>query len=141
MLFLFIKEYHRVMSRINFENKSIFISEEINEWVQGTWAKYQVNLLEFTYQWADYFWNNDMWPTAHRRKSQTNFRKYDYDYRQKSNLFNIDSLYRKMPKKPYMKGRKQELEILIMYHWLHSIEGDDSGYWQEYLEKAQQGLE
>lgn len=139
MLFLFIKEYHRVMSQLSFENQSIFISEEIDEWVQGTWAKYQVNLLEFTYQWAEYFWNNnDIWPTTHRRKSQTNFRKYDYDYRQKSNLFNIDSLYRKMPKKSYTKGRKQKFEILIMYHWLHSLEGDDSGYWQEYLEKTQQ---
>ena len=34
-----------------------------------------------------------------RRKSHTNFRNYDYDIKQKSNLFNIDSLYRKMPKK------------------------------------------
>jgi hypothetical protein len=90
--------------------------------------------LEFTYRWADNFWNNeDMWPATHRRKSQIGFRKYDYDYRQRSNLFNIDSLYRKMPKKIYTKGRKQEFEILIMYHWLHSLEGDDHGYWQEYL--------
>ena len=25
---------------------------------------------------------------------------------------------------------------LMMYFWLHQIEGDDSGYWQEYLEKV-----
>jgi hypothetical protein len=142
MLFLFIKEYSRVMSQKSFENTSISIYQEIDEWVQETWKKYHVNLLEFTYQWSEYFWNNDdMWPATHRRKSKYNFRKYDYDYRQKSNLFNIDSLYRKIPKKPYTKGRKQELEILIMYHWLHDFEGDDSDYWQEYLEKALQVLQ
>lgn len=31
------------------------------------------------------------------------------------------------------KGRKQELEILFMYYWLHDMEGDND-YWQEYLE-------
>ncbi len=54
----------------------------------------------------------------------------------KSNLFNLDSLYRKMPKKSFIKGRKQEFEILFMYYWLHDMEGDDEGYWQEYLEKV-----
>lgn len=23
-----------------------------------------------------------------------------------------------------------------MYYWLHDMEGDDEGYWQEYLEKV-----
>lgn len=38
-----------------------------------------------------------------------------------------------MPKKSFTKGRKQEFEILLMYYWLHDMEGDDD-YWQEYLE-------
>lgn len=33
-----------------------------------------------------------------------------------------------MPKKSFVKGRKQELEILFMYYWLHDMEDD------EYLE-------
>lgn len=74
-----------------------------------------------------------MWPTSHRKKSQYSFRKYDYDYKQKSNLFNLDSLYRKIPKKSFIKGRKQELEILLMYYWLHDMQGD-SDYWNQYLE-------
>jgi len=24
----------------------------------------------------------------------------------------------------------------MMYYWLHDMEGDDDGYWQEYLEKV-----
>lgn len=60
---------------------------------------------------------------------------HDYDYKQKSNLFNLDSLYRKMPKKSFIKGRKQEFEILFMYYWLHDMEGDND-YWQKYLESV-----
>ena len=82
-----------------------------------------------------------MWPASHRKKSQYSFRKYDYDYKQKSNLFNLNPLYRKMPKKSFIKGRKQELEILFMYYWLHDLEGDDDGYWQQYLETVLPVLE
>ena len=78
--------------------------------------------------------NEDIWSSTYRRKSQYNWRKYDYDYKQKSNLFNLDSLYRKMLEKSFIKGRKQEFEILFMYYWLHDMESDDERYWQEYLE-------
>ena len=134
MLFLFIKDYHRVESQQRFNFGIPTISEEINDWIDNTWAKHQVNLLAFAYDWIISFYDNeDIWPSTHRRKSQYTWKKYDYDYKQKSNLFNLDSLYRKMPKKSFTKGRKQELEILLMYYWLHDMEGDKE-YWQEYLE-------
>lgn len=136
MLCLFIKDYHRVQSQKRFDFGTPTISEEINDWIDKTWAKHQVNLLAFAYSWIDYFFNNeDIWPVSHRKKSSNSWRKYDYDYRQKSNLFNLDSLYRKIPKKSFIKGRKQELEILLLYYWLHDMDGDDN-YWQEYLDKV-----
>jgi hypothetical protein len=135
MLFLAIKEYHRIESERGFNYQIPQISEEINDWIENTWTKHRVNLLAFAYDWINKFYDNeDLWPPTHRKKSQYPFRKYDYNYKQKSNLFNIDSLYRKMPKKSFTKGRKQEFEILFMYYWLHDMEGDDEGYWQEYLE-------
>jgi hypothetical protein len=110
-------------------------TEEISDWINNTWTKYQVNLLAFAYDWINNFYDNEeIWPSTHRKKSQYTWRKYDYDYKQKSNLFNIDSLYRRIPKKPFIKGRKQEFEILFMYYWLHDMVGDDEGYWQQYLE-------
>lgn len=134
MLFLFIKEYHRVQSQKHFEFGTPTICENISDWLENTWTKHQVNLAAFAYNWINGFYDNeDMWPTSHRKKSQYSFRKYDYDYKQKSNLFNLDSLYRKIPKKSFIKGRKQELEILFMYYWLHDMQGD-SDYWNEYLE-------
>lgn len=86
-----------------------------------------------------FYENEDIWPSTHIKKSQYSWRKYDYDYKQKSNLFNLDSLYRKMPKKSFVKGRKQEIEILFMYYWIHDMEGDND-YWQEYLETVLPGL-
>ena len=32
------------------------------------------------------------------------------------------------------KRKKAEIEILFMYYWLHDMEGDEEGYWQQYLE-------
>ena len=134
MLFLFIKDYHRVESEQRFNFGIPSISEEISDWIDKTWEKYQVNLLAFAYGWINSFYENeDVWPSTHRKKSQYTCRNYDYDYKQKSNLFNLDSLYRKMPKKSFTKERKQEFEILFMYYWLHDMEGDND-YWQEYLE-------
>ncbi len=138
MLFLFIKDYHRIISEPNDEEfNSITITEELNHWLEQTWKKYQVNLLKFTYNWVNRFYDNDdMWPAKHKKKSQDGWRKYEYDYKQKNNLFNINSLYRKMPKKTFVKGRKQEFEILMMYYWLNDFESDDEGYWGAYLNKA-----
>lgn len=137
MLFLLVKDYHRVQSQQRFNFGIPTISDEINDWIDKTWAKYQVNLLVFAYDWIDNFFNNeDIWPSSHRKKASSSWRKYEYDYKQKSNLFNLDSLYRKMPKKSFIKGRKQEFEILLMYYWLHDMVGDEDNYWQVYLEKV-----
>ena len=140
MLFLFIKDYHGVESQRKFNLGVPSISDEINDWIDKTWAKHQVNLLAFAFDWVNSFYDNEnIWPTSHRKKGHNTWRKYDYDYKQKSNLFNLDSLYRKMLKKSFIKGRKQELEILFMYYWLHNMEGDND-YWQEYLEVVLPGL-
>lgn len=47
MLFLFVKEYHRGRSYPNWDTDIVFITEEINDWIQGTWTKYQVNVFAF----------------------------------------------------------------------------------------------
>lgn len=142
MLFLFIKDYHRVQSQKQFDFRLPVITEAMNDWIEKTWTKRQVNLAAFAYNWINRFYENeDMWPASHRKKSRHTFRKYDYDYKQKSNLFNLNSLYRKMPKKSFIKGRKQEFEILFMYYWLHDMVGDDEGYWDEYLGAVLPALE
>ncbi|HFK1452144.1 hypothetical protein [Bacillus pacificus] len=137
MLFLFIKNHHQIQSRNAMENNKIFITEEINEWIEKTWSKYQVNVVAFAFDWVHRFYDNpDTWYAKHKRTSQNDFEEYEYDIKQKYNLFNLDSLYKRMLKKSFIKGRKQEFEILMMYCWFHDIENDEENYWQEYLTKA-----
>ena len=135
MLYKFLKEYHRVESNLDLRNKPT-INEEIDEWVEKTKNKYGVNLYRFASNWVNYFYDDkDLWSASHKIKTNASYDWYKYNYKNGNNLFNIDSLYRNMPKKPFTKGKKQEFEILFMYYWLHEIDSDDD-YWQEYLDKV-----
>ena len=60
---------------------------------------------------------------------------YDYDFKQKENLFGLDMLYRKMPKKAFIKGRKQELERILMFCYCHDYSREEQ-YWEEYSTKV-----
>lgn len=59
--------------------------------------------------------------------------EYEYNYKKKSNLFNLDLLYAKISDRPFIKGKKQYLEVLMMYYF---INGEDDEYLQEYLHKV-----
>ena len=59
---------------------------------------------------------------------------YDYDYTQKDNLFGLDTLYRNMPKKSFVDGKKQELEAILMYYYCCEWNQLEQ-YWEEYSEK------
>lgn len=133
MLFVYIREHHQIMSHEDMAREKVSFYDAIDEWIEETWTKHRVNLLLFAYEWIYKFSDNEnAWPVTHRIKSTESWRKYEYDYRQKSNLFNLNDLYKRMPKKSFIKGRKQELEILMMYFWLHYIDGDKE-YWDEYM--------
>jgi hypothetical protein len=61
---------------------------------------------------------------------------FTMNVKQKNNLFNLNSLYKRISNRPFIKGKKQYLELIMMYFWLHEIVGDEENYWQEYLEKV-----
>lgn len=141
MLFLFIKDYHRIESEKEINTPSVFLTEEINEWLEKTWNKYKVNIWAFATDYLSRFFNDDsLWPLKHKIKSNEEWQPYFYDYKQKTNLFNLNSLYTKISKKPFIKGKKQYLEIIFMYIWLHSIWGDEESYWEEYRTKIVNNL-
>lgn len=136
MLFQYIREHHRIKSEEDMGRQTFNFTDSINNWIEETWAKQRVNLLLFVHDWIDlYSETESQWPLTHRIKSSDTWRKYEYDYKQTSNLFSLNDLYKRMPKKSFIKGRKQELEILMMYVWLHNIDGDEA-YWDEYLSKV-----
>ena len=91
MLFQFIKDHHRIISEPPSDNTSINITEEINEWVEKTWNKHHVNLIAFASDYVSWFFDNkEKWDVKHRIKNKDSWRKYEYDYKQKNNLFNIN---------------------------------------------------
>jgi hypothetical protein len=144
MIYQFIKEAHRIQNDIlNFSD--IYISENINEWIEETYKNYGVNIYNFCYEYVEsYFESPEKWPIGHKKKgpyydqqSQYTYKLsscliWEYDVRQKSNLFGLDTLYKNMPKKDFIKGKKQEFEVVLMYCWLHFFSGDKDNYWDEY---------
>ncbi len=50
-----------------------------------------------------------------------------------NNLFNLDIFYPKISHKPFIKGKKQYLEVLMMYY---CVGGEDKEYFQQYLIKV-----
>ena len=149
MIYRFIKDEHRVRSMVPEEGMFPNITESINEWMSKTYLKKGVNIYSFCSEYLfDFMENPDAWPRAHKGKSQHieefsdyngKFKVpvsmlYDYDYRQKNNLFGLDMLYRKMPKKDFIKGKKQELEAVLMYCYCNEWDSQLQ-YWEEYIGK------
>jgi len=133
MIYLYIKDEHKVRNLPHPYDQGYHISDEISEWIDSTYRKYGVNIYNFCWEWVSYFFNfPEIWPKGHKQKG-----KYDweYDYKQKNNLFGLDALYRNMPKKSFTKDKKQEFEIVLMYCWLHGIDSDDT-YWDQYTENV-----
>lgn len=145
MVFLFIKEAHKGSSIFHPYDQDFFISDDVNDWIHSTYRKCGGNIYNFCYEWAHSFYAYpELWPRGHKKKSQyyeerSKYSKvtlsdpffWDYDYKQKSNLFGLDALYKNMPKKDFIRGKKQGFEAVIMYCWLHGVSGDDE-YWHEY---------
>jgi hypothetical protein len=144
MVFRFIKDAHRIRNSFHAYD-DFYISDDINEWIYETYNRHGVNIYKFCEEWVHYFFSYpDLWPNGHKKKSKYYEERskysgvnlndslfWDYDYKQKSNLFGLDSIYRGMPKKSFVRGKKQELEATLMYCWLHGVERDDE-YWCEY---------
>lgn len=77
MLYKFIKEYHQIVSQPKADINTIFVAEEINEWVEKVWLKYKVNLFMFASDWVNRFYDNkEKWPTKHRIKSNETWKKW-----------------------------------------------------------------
>lgn len=137
MLFLFIKDYHRILSQKDINTPSVYLTEDINDWLEKTWSKYKVSIWTFASDYMVRFSDDDsLWPSKHKVKNNENWQPYIYDYKQKTNLFNLNTLYTRISKKPFIKGKKQFLEIIMIYIWLHEIRGDEENYWVEYFTKT-----
>lgn len=137
MLYLFIREYHN-RETLRYKNYIPKISDNITNWLENTLLKYNVSIAATVEGYLSAFYNNpETWPAKSRVKSDHPFldHKYEYNYKTKTNLFNINTFYARYAEKPFIKGHKAQLEMVMMYIWLHSIAGEED-YWNEYLLKV-----
>lgn len=136
MLFDFIKEYHEIQSQKDLMVYDIHFNDKIDNWIDQTQKMYNVNIWAFVNDYIERFSDKDnLWPVRHKIKNDQEWQPYVYNYKQKYNLFALDTLYPRISDRPFMKRKKQYLEILMMYVWLHDIWGDDD-YWEEYKNKT-----
>lgn len=126
LLTQFIKNCHKIDNSKKSYTEIPFLTKNFSIWLNETLSKHQVNLQTFSFNWVSNFFDQKY------RNSSSDF---EYDYKKNNNLFNINSLYEELMHKTFIYGKKQELEILLMFHWLHNIESDPH-YWDEYLEKV-----
>lgn len=109
------------------------IDRTLVKWVRETYAVYQVNLLDFASEIAfDYYDRYIEYRYSRCEDHVYSYRLINYEYRYRSNPFNIDGIYKDIENKPFIAGRKGALEMLIMYYWLFD-EAYDEEYWPEYV--------
>ncbi|WP_024295643.1 hypothetical protein [Lacrimispora indolis] len=137
-LYQFIKEYHAVVTKREYEYFGFpQISEKITTWLNDTYIKYNVNLAVAIKKYlTEEFYNNvDMLPSGSKNKSDHPYRGhiYKYNYKNRTNLFNINGYYSRFGNKPFLNGKKKSIEILMMFTWLGDVSGEDSDFFQKYL--------
>lgn len=124
----FIRAKNRFYDSFDRHNK---LGDHIVKWLKETYRDYSVNVLGFAHEYASAFFDEHYQSEYNRDFGRVEILS-EYDHRTEVNLFDIDNLYEEIKDKPFMHGRKTELEILLMYAWLDNIV-DDRDYWQVYL--------
>ncbi len=120
-LYRFIKEYHYKKSNDVYNNwKTPDVTASMLEWMENTWVKYKVNLSYAIGVYIGLFYGNQaIWPDKAKVKSvdlELNYVGWDYDFTVKTNRFNIRRFYDLYGNKPFLKGKKKQVEALMLYH-------------------------
>lgn len=120
-LYQFIKEYHQIKGYEDYKNWGFpQISDELTQWLENTLTKYKVNInlaaKKYVYLFDD---NVGIWPSGTRMKSDIPYPGYEYEYdiSKSHNRFNINRFYNLYGNRPFLKGKKKQLEFLMLYEY------------------------
>lgn len=108
-----------------------FLDNCLVGWIKETYRKYNVNLLAFAYTIADEYYEKFI-EYVHDRISNTSYHVNHYNHRYNEDPFEITDIYNDNKHRPFIDGRKGELEMLIMHDWVFDW-AHDSDYWAEYV--------
>ncbi|MHC1762550.1 MAG: hypothetical protein AB9917_24115 [Negativicutes bacterium] len=107
------------------------LDEGLASWISDTYMRYKVNLLDFAQGVAERYYDKHM-EHLYDRQSEHHYHINRYNHRYNENPFRINEIYQETSHRPFIEGRKGELEILIMHEWIFDW-AEDSEYWPEYV--------
>lgn len=107
------------------------LDEGLASWISDTYTRYKVNLQNFTQGIAERYYDKYM-ETIYDRQNKHHYHINRYNHRYNENPFRINEIYQEISDRPFIEGRKGELEMLIMYEWIFDW-AKDSEYWPEYV--------
>lgn len=142
-LFNLLKDIHTDSSIMTPFQEDRILPGDINEWVNKVYRQHGVNLYTFCFSYLEWFWQSpEVWPRDRKSKDEEHSLYtpkdplyWHYDCKTEGNRFNLNELYRRMPRKPFLKASKKKLEAIMMYTWLFEIGADKSEYWEEYCDQ------
>lgn len=108
-----------------------YLDNSLIGWVRETYRSYGVNLFEFVQNYTGTFFEEYI-ERIYNRESEHFYYINRYNHRYNDNPFNMDVLYKENEHRPFIYGRKGELEMLIMYVWVFE-DANDEDYWPEYV--------
>ncbi|MBU5439811.1 hypothetical protein KQI42_17480 [Tissierella sp. MSJ-40] len=103
----------------------------IVKWLKDTYKEYKVNLYNFAYGHTDTYYETYV-EHIYDRDYKRSYYINKYNHRYNENPFDIEEVYTENIDRPFINGRKGELEILCMYIWLFD-QVKDQDYWPEYI--------
>ncbi|MEB5471160.1 hypothetical protein U8M33_22090, partial [Virgibacillus pantothenticus] len=95
-----------------------------------SYREYGVNIASYAFNIA-WKWSDKYVEHKYSRQYEEHYYINSYDYRYQDNPFDIDEEYEKHRDKPFMHGKRDYFEMLVMYSWLFDIL-EDTSYWPEY---------
>lgn len=106
------------------------LDNNIVKWVMDSYREYGVNIASYAFNIA-WKWSDKYVEHKYSRQYEEHYYINSYDYRYQDNPFDIDEEYEKHQDKPFMHGKRDYFEMLVMYSWLFDIL-EDTSYWPEY---------
>lgn len=106
------------------------LDNNIVKWVMDSYREYGVNIASYAFNIA-WKWSDKYVEHKYSRQYEEHYYINSYDYRYQDNPFDIDEEYEKHRDKPFMHGKRDYFEMLVMYSWLFDIL-EDTSYWPEY---------
>ncbi len=107
------------------------LDNSLVSWVKEVYREYGVNLFQFA-QGHTMSYYDEYIEHIYCRETEEHYRINRYNHRYNDNPFGMDELYKENGEKPFINGKKGEVEMLIMYVWVFD-DVMDTDYWSEYV--------